>query len=569
MIADFLVQSAMDIKIHGLQKRIESLESETAYQKLKNELNSANLTIHRLHEEIERLRKNNVETVKKWMKVNEDVEAEKAHELAKKDKEIERLQEALRKSEEEKAVLRTEKQEALEAKYTALAERDESNEKLAGLLAKYNKDSTNSSLPTSADPNHELRPNSRVSSGKKQGAQPGHEHHGRKRHEPTSPAVLVPTPLEYLDTAKFKPTGEIIKKQLVSAHLTIDVQEFHAVEFRNLETGQRVHAPFPHGLTDDVTYDGSVKALAYMLNNFCYTSIGKTRQFILEASNDKLDLSTGFICELTEKFSKLGKPEQEAAWNTLAATPVFHVDFTFGRCNGKTTTVAIVCDDDDNVFYQAKEKKGKEGVKGTPAEVNQGICISDHEAALIVLGSDHQECLAHIGRYDKGSIQNEPDLEWNKMMESVIYGIIKYRMDMKPDEELDPVIVTDLERRFYEALNQGKIDYEENPPSKYYREGYNLWKRMYEDPEAYLLTLHDKRVSPTNNVAERFARKYKRKVKQVMTFRSEEYHSYFCDGLTVLEQLRKEDGSLLDNVINVFNRSSEDPSMENPDKSKV
>jgi hypothetical protein len=97
LIADFLVQSAMDIKIHGLQKRIESLESETAYQKLKNELNSANLTIHRLHEEIERLRKNNVETVKKWMKVNEDVEAEKAHELAKKDKEIERLQEALRK----------------------------------------------------------------------------------------------------------------------------------------------------------------------------------------------------------------------------------------------------------------------------------------------------------------------------------------------------------------------------------------------------------------------------------------------------------------------------------------
>ena len=96
MIADFLVQSAMDIKIHGLQKRIESLESETAYQKLKNELNSANLTIHRLHEEIERLRKNNVETVKKWMQVNEDVEAEKAHELAKKDKEIERLQEGCR-----------------------------------------------------------------------------------------------------------------------------------------------------------------------------------------------------------------------------------------------------------------------------------------------------------------------------------------------------------------------------------------------------------------------------------------------------------------------------------------
>ena len=49
--------------------------------------------------------------------------------------------------------------------------------------------------------------------------------------------------------------------------------------------------------------------------------------------------------------------------SALASAPVFHVDFTFGRCNGSTTTVAIVCDEDNNVVYQAKEKKGKEGVK--------------------------------------------------------------------------------------------------------------------------------------------------------------------------------------------------------------
>ena len=126
---------------------------------------------------------------------------------------------------------------------------------------------------------------------------------------------------------------------------------------------------------------------------------------------------------------------------------------------------------------------------------------------------------------------------------------------MKPDEELDPVKVDDLERRFYEMLERGKIEYEENPPSKYYREGYNLWKRMYEHPEEYLLTLHDKRVPPTNNVAERRARQYKRKIKQVMTFRSKVYHSHFCDGLTTLEQLRKKSGSLLGNIANVFNRA--------------
>ena len=86
-------------------------------------------------------------------------------------------------------------------------------------------------------------------------------------------------------------------------------------------------------------------------------------------------------------------------------------------------------------------------------------------------------------------------------MLAVVYAIIEYRENMKPDEELDPVIVADLGKRFYQALEQGKIDYEENPPSKYYRDGYNLWKRMYEKPEEYIRTLYDKRVPPTNNDA--------------------------------------------------------------------
>ena len=557
MNANFVAMSAMEVQIRALKKRIESFESGSAYQKLKNELSGACRTIQQLKEEIENLKKTNVENVKKWMQVNDDVHAEKERELAEKDKEIERLQEALRKSEEEKAALKAEKQAALEEKYKALSDLKEANEKLAGLLAKYNKDSTNSSIPSSADPNHKKqpRPNSRVPSGKHRGAQPGHEHHGRKFLEPTASPILLPTPPKYFDTTKFKPTGEIVRKQFVSARLVVDVQEFQAIEYRNLETGQRVHADFPYGLTDDVTYDGSVKALAYMLNNYCYTSIGKTRQFLLEASEGKLALSTGFICELSEKFSKLSKEEQDAAWNALAASPVFHVDFTFGRCDGSTTTVAIVCDDDGNVVFQAKEKKGKEGIKGTPAEVNQGVCVSDHERALVTLGSSHQECLGHTGRYSIGSIQNEPHLTWNKLASSVHFDIIEYRTNMKPDEELDPVKVDELERRFYEMLERGKIEYEENPPSKYYREGYNLWKRMYEHPEEYLLTLHDKRVPPTNNVAERRARQYKRKIKQVMTFRSKVYHSHFCDGLTTLEQLRKKSGSLLGNIANVFNRA--------------
>ena len=40
---------------------------------------------------------------------------------------------------------------------------------------------------------------------------------------------------------------------------------------------------------------------------------------------------------------------------------------------------------------------------------------------------------------------------------------------------------------FKSILLQAKMDYEYEPPSKYYIDGFNLYKRMEEEPEAYIL----------------------------------------------------------------------------------
>lgn len=76
----------------------------------------------------------------------------------------------------------------------------------------------------------------------------------------------------------------MIRKQLVLLHVTAEVVEYVTPEFRSQTTGQRVHAAFPQGVKDDVNYDGSVKAAAYLLNNECYVSIDKTRTFLREIS---------------------------------------------------------------------------------------------------------------------------------------------------------------------------------------------------------------------------------------------------------------------------------------------
>ena len=62
--------------------------------------------------------------------------------------------------------------------------------------------------------------------------------------------------------------------------MVLDVTEYPADVYYSSQTGERVHAPFPAGVIDDVNYDGSIRAFLFLLNNDCCTSIDKSRQFL-------------------------------------------------------------------------------------------------------------------------------------------------------------------------------------------------------------------------------------------------------------------------------------------------
>ena len=80
---------------------------------------------------------------------------------------------------------------------------------------------------------------------------------------------------------------------------------------------------------------------------------------------------------------------------------------------------------------------------------------------------------------------------------------------------------------------------------------------MYETREDYVLFLKDKSVSPTNNIAERCARVYKRKNIQAMCFRSKNGVKYFCDGLSVIQTIKNRGENLFIAVTNRFNKQTE------------
>ena len=169
------------------------------------------------------------------------------------------------------------------------------------LKAQLDRDYENSSIPSSQKPNHKKICNNREKTGRKPGGQPGHEGHGRKKHEPTD-YVHIPAPAQYLDRGNYRSTGKTICKQVVNVAIHMSVVEYDTPEFRNLRTGQRVHADFPDGVVNEVNYGGTVKAISFLLNNRCGVSIDKIRELLSDMTDGQLQISKGMINGLSKEL---------------------------------------------------------------------------------------------------------------------------------------------------------------------------------------------------------------------------------------------------------------------------
>lgn len=389
--------------------------------------------------------------------------------------------------------------------------------------------------------------------GRKPGGQPGHKGHCRKKQTPTMEPILLPQPPEVLNDADFKKTSKTLVKQLINVRLILDVTEYHADVYYNSKTGERIHASFPAGVVDDVNYGGSVKAFLFLLNNDCCTSIDKSRKFLSDLTDGKLNISKGMINKLSKEFAIKSGQKRKEMFADILLSPVMHTDCTNAKINGKNSYVFVCATPEGKALYFARDKKGHEGVKGTPVEDYQGILIHNHDKTFYNYGTEHQECLAHILRCLRESINNEPDRIWNKSMRSLVQEMIRYRNCLPAEMESDTAKVSEFERRYREILQKAKEEYEYIPPDEYYKDGYNLYLRMEEYMSSHLLFLHDHRVPATNNEAERLLRSYKRKQQQAMSFRSPESIDDLCGCMSMLIMMRqKEEQNIFDRISRIF-----------------
>ncbi len=556
MRISFELVTALQYELRTAQRQLASFRSGQKFVIMKKEHEEERRRLERqirsLREELHKLRLEQRHARQQWFESTDDMQAGYERQIRALQAENTRLYERSMKAEAQRDGAYDKITEMRREKYQLAAELEEEKGKNQKLMAQISKDFENSSLPSSAQPIRKKKiPNNREATGRKPGGQPGHPGHGRKKQIPARTVLLQPPP-EILDDPDFRRTKKTIIKQLVNVRVCLDVIEYKADTYRNSRTGEICHAQFPAGVVDDVNYGSSVKAFLFLLNNDCCVSIDKCRDFLKNLTGGKLEISKGMISKLSQEFAEKSGPLRKTAASELFLYPVLHTDCTNARVNGQSAYVFICAAPDGPALYYAREVKGHAGVAGTLAEDYQGVLVHDHEKTFYRYGSAHQECLAHVLRYLKGSMENEPERTWNKDMHSLLQEMIHYVNGLGSVEQRDREKILEYETRYDQILETALDGYADVPCSDYYREGFNLATRLKEYREAHLLFLHDSKVPTTNNLAERLLRIIKRKQNQAVSLRSIKSLEFLCDSMSVLFLMRQEDGNLYDKVSAVF-----------------
>lgn len=490
-----------------------------------------------------------------WSQIFDDLDKEHRKEVGGLEKKIRSLEARILEVERQRDSALDKVKEWREKYYEQSARLEELEGENKKLTAQVNKDFQNSSIPSSKQgAGRKKIPNSREKTGRKRGGQPGHSGHRLTQLTPTESHHL-PDPKKFTNNPQYYPTGNTVKRQKIVLTIGVGIVEYTATEYRNRVTGSRVHAKFPKGYDTDISYDSSVKAFAFLLSNEGNMAAGKIREILREASKGKLDISEATINGLAKEFSLKSPNERKKIIESIMESPALNVDFTNANVDGGSKQVLIIASPSANTtLLIGRDNKGHKGIAGTPVEDYVGTIVHDHDTTFYSYGIGHQECMQHNIRYLIGSVENEPERKWNRRMLEAIRSFIHYWNGLgesEPEQEK----ISEFKKLYDEILEEAKEEYENEPPSDYYRDGYNLYLRLEKYKDSQLKFIEDRNIPHNNSLAERKARLYKRKQNQVMAFRSDENFAYICDALSVIDTMRQqEDHDIYENVKKIFSR---------------
>lgn len=433
---------------------------------------------------------------------------------------------------------------------------DEKNYLIDKLNNQINKDSTNSSIPTSKESiknNIKRRTNTynhRISSGRKNGAQVNHIGKTLTKNQVETlikeKKVKTKTIEHYIDAKKYK---NAIVKYKVGLNVESIIEEHIFIPDENSKE------TLPKEFYSEVTYNDGLKALVVLLGNYCFLPYNKVKNLISFLTNSTINLSEGSVDNFYNEFSnKCENTILNITTNLLNGT-YQHTDEITTKENGKDTYYRGYANK-ENVLYKYHNHKGDAPIIEDGILTNYfGTLITDHDVGMFKYGTNNQDCIIHYGRYCIEQKQNVHVITWPMKIYNLLIKFERNRQILikfkaKSFSDIDIGI---MENEYDDILEQAKVE-NKLITSKYWKEKADmLLKRSIKYKKEMLFYIHDFSIDYDNNFMERALRMIKSKTKVSGGFRSNKGGIRFGNIMSIIKTSLLRKVSPFDSIVNIMN----------------
>lgn len=402
------------------------------------------------------------------------------------------------------------------------------------LKEQINKNSKNSSKPPSSDGLKKPSPKSlRTSSGKKAGAQKGHdgtflcvtsEADKTIRHMPSE-----------CETCPFYDNCKGIaciseSRRVVDIVITTTVTEHQILEIPVCPIhGIAVRGEFPEDIKAAVQYGENLQALAVAMNTVGAVSINRTHEILTGVFN--VPIATGTISNMVKRCAEAVSPAVSKIKEKVTDSALAHFDETGTRVSKKLWWVhdASNC---EYTYLCISQKRGQIGMEQCDVLPHfHGIAVHDCWASYWNYDDiQHALCCAHLIRELTGIAENHTEQTWATGFISLLLEMkkAKEKAVMKQKDSLSDYYYRKFDQRYQELLDTAR---KENPlpQSTQKKRGRKkkgkilaLVERLDHYKASVCLFINNFKVPFDNNQAERDIRMIKVKTKVSGCFRSED-----------------------------------------------
>ena len=448
---------------------------------------------------------------------------------------------------------------------------DARDARIAELEERLNKNSGNSSKPSSTDFFSKPKPSSinkgKPGSAKKStGGQKGHT--GSTMKIKDVPDVIhdcLPSDClgcKFADRCKSE-TSIIESRNVMDVHIISEQIRFDCIQRLCAKTGRTITGKFPEGVNTYLQYGSNLKAMVVALSSFGMVSA--SRICSLMAGLAGISLSDGTVCNILADCANRCNELVPELKEHVKASEIAYFDETGIRVNGKIQW-AHTSSTEKVTLITAHTKRGVEGIlAGGVLKHFKGVAVHDCWGSYY-----HEEfndttnavCGAHIDRELEGVIQNQ-NQRWAVSMKKLLATLYdtKRKLLAKGLHSAPQKLVDDYSRQYDHILGRG---FSRNPykPPKIRKQGKPkkgkilcLIERLSKLKNDVLRFFTDFRVPFSNNVGEKSFRMSKLKMKVAGSFRSADGGSNFCSIFSVIDTVRKNGGNPFKALAALFNNS--------------